>query len=44
LKELGVESVRVDLGGNKVDVSYDVKAITLAQVKEAIEEAGYDVA
>jgi copper chaperone len=45
LKELqGVESVNVNLNGNKVSVSYDEQAVSLDKVKEAIEEAGYDVA
>lgn len=43
LKEIGVESVNVDLGKNTVDVSYDDQALTLEKVKEAIDDAGYDV-
>lgn len=45
LNELdGVQSVKVDLQGGKVDVSFDDAKVELAKVKEAIEEAGYDVA
>jgi copper chaperone len=44
LKELGVESVNVDLNGNKVNVSFDENVVSLEKVKEAIEDAGYDVA
>jgi copper chaperone len=44
LKELqGIESVNVDLGGNKVSVSFDEQAVGLDKVKETIEEVGYDV-
>jgi copper chaperone len=44
LKELnGVEAVNVDLAGNKVIVSYNDTLVQLEKVKEAIEEAGYDV-
>ncbi|GAX91640.1 copper chaperone CopZ [Effusibacillus lacus] len=45
LKELkGVQTVNVDLKGNKVTVSFDETVVGLEIVKEAIEEAGYDVA
>lgn len=45
LNELqGVQSVNVDLKANTVTVSYDETASNLGQIKEAIEEAGYDVA
>ena len=44
LKELsGVEKVSVDLSGNKVTVIFNKSVVDLAKVKEAIEEAGYDV-
>lgn len=44
IKELnGIESVDVDLAGNKVTVSFDESVVELSKVKEAIEEAGYDV-
>lgn len=45
LKELaGVGSVNVDLDGGKVSVSFDEAVVSLEKVKEAIEDAGYDVA
>lgn len=44
LNEIGVESVNVDLSKNTVDVSYDDQKITLDKIKEAIDDAGYDVA
>jgi copper chaperone len=44
LKELsGIESVNVDLSGHKVTVTFDESVVQLDQVKEAIEEEGYDV-
>jgi copper chaperone len=44
LKEVpGIESVDVNLKANKVTVSYDESLAKLDKVKEAIEEAGYDV-
>jgi copper chaperone len=44
VKELkGIESVSVDLKSNKVSVAFDDSMVKLNQVKEAIEEAGYDV-
>ncbi|GAB7388355.1 copper chaperone CopZ [Bacillaceae bacterium] len=44
LKDLaGVESVSVDLRENKVTVSFDEESVGLDRVKEAIEEAGYEV-
>lgn len=42
LKEIGA-SGKVDLAKNAVTVDYDESKITLEQVKEAIEEQGYDV-
>ena len=40
----GVSAVKVDLGTNEVSVEFDNAEITLDQIKEAIEEQGYDVA
>lgn len=34
---------KVNLSTNTVDVSYDESKITIEQVKETIEEQGYDV-
>ncbi|WNC14289.1 copper ion binding protein [Brevibacillus brevis] len=42
LKEIGATG-KVDLSGNSVDVAYDENRLTLAEIKEAIEEQGYDV-
>ena len=39
----GVSTVKVDLGNNEVSVEFD-NATTLAQIKETIEEQGYDLA
>lgn len=39
----GVSSVKVDLANNEVTVEYD-NAETLKQIKETIEEQGYEVA
>ena len=39
----GVSGVQVDLQNKTVAVEYDPEAATLAQMKEAIEEQGYDV-
>lgn len=38
----GVTSVKVDLGSKEVAVEFD-NAATLAQVKETIEDQGYDL-
>nr|WP_040287183.1 copper chaperone CopZ [Sporosarcina koreensis] len=38
----GVSSVKVDLPANQVTVEYDNEA-TMKQVKETIEDQGYDV-
>jgi len=40
----GVSSVKVDLGEGKVDVAFDSSAISLDDIKDTIEEHGYDVA
>lgn len=42
LKEIGV-SGKVNLKGESVDVSFDEQKVSLNQIKEAIEEQGYDV-
>ncbi|MDF2659929.1 MAG: copper chaperone [Paenibacillus sp.] len=42
LKEIGV-SGKVNLKGESVDVSFDEQKVTLDQIKEAIEDQGYDV-
>ena len=39
----GVSAVKVDLGKNEVSVEFD-NAATLAQIKETIEDQGYDLA
>lgn len=44
LEELdGVSEVVVHLDAGKVDVSYEENRVSLAQIKEAIEDQGYDV-
>lgn len=40
----GVGNVDVELESGKVTVDYDPGSVTLAQIKEAIEDQGYDVA
>lgn len=42
LRELGA-SGKVDLAGHKVTVEYDESKLSLAAIKEAIEDQGYDV-
>ncbi|SET03321.1 copper chaperone [Oceanobacillus limi] len=45
LNELeGVSGVEVDLGTGKVQVTYDDSKVNLDQLKEAVEDQGYDVA
>jgi copper chaperone len=39
----GVNDVEVDLDSKRVYVAFDPAKVTEQQVKEAIEEAGYDV-
>ncbi|TGA99200.1 copper chaperone CopZ [Sporolactobacillus shoreae] len=39
----GVSDVAVDLSTGKVDVSYDESKVGFAEMKEAVEEQGYDV-
>lgn len=44
LKNLsGVEMADVDLKANKVTVSYDDAVVKLENIKDAIEDQGYDV-
>lgn len=43
LNEIGAKG-KVNLSAKTVDVTYDESKLTLAAVKEAIEEQGYDVA
>jgi len=42
LKEIGV-SGKVNLKGESVDVMFDEQKVSLDQIKEVIEEQGYDV-
>jgi copper chaperone len=45
LKELvGVETASVNLEAGIVEVNYDAQQVNVSTLKEAIEEAGYDVA
>lgn len=39
----GVSNVDVDLATGKVDVTYDEKTVTVEQMREAVEEQGYEV-
>lgn len=39
----GVDSVNVDLKGKKVTIEFDSEKVTAAQIKDAIEDQGYDV-
>ena len=41
---VGVQQVQVDLPTKQVYVAFDPAQVSEAQVKEAIEEAGYDIA
>ena len=43
LNGVGVQDVHVDLETGKVDVSFDKDKVTVDQMKEAIEDQGYDV-
>ncbi|PAE07592.1 copper resistance protein CopZ [Terribacillus saccharophilus] len=40
----GVDTVKVNLDEAKVDVAYDADKVNLDEIKEVIEEQGYDVA
>ena len=39
----GVSSVAVNLGNGHVDVDYDAGKVEFKQMKEAVEDQGYDV-
>lgn len=39
----GVSAVQVHLADEKVDVSFDPAVVTLADIKETIDDQGYDV-
>lgn len=39
----GVSIVEVDLATGKVDVTYDDAKVTLADIRETVEDQGYDV-
>jgi len=40
----GVSAVEVDLKAGKVEVTFDESKVTLENVKETVEDQGYDVA
>lgn len=39
----GVSAAEVDLNTGKVEVTYDEAKVSLASMKEAVEDQGYDV-
>lgn len=39
----GVNEVKVHLGSGKVDISFDQEKVNLNQIKETIDDQGYDV-
>lgn len=39
----GVQSVKVHLDQGKVDVTFDSNAMNLKEIKDVIEDQGYDV-
>ncbi|QCR31322.1 copper chaperone CopZ [Lysinibacillus sp. SGAir0095] len=39
----GVEQVNVNLEAGKVNVAYNDQKVSLTQIKEAIDDQGYDV-
>ena len=39
----GVQEVKVDLAEKKVAVAYNKDAVTVEQIKETIDEQGYDI-
>ena len=39
----GVEQVNVNLEAGKVNVAYNDQKVSLSQIKEAIDDQGYDV-
>ncbi|SDQ27626.1 copper chaperone [Virgibacillus subterraneus] len=44
LEELdGITGVEVNLGSGKVDVTYDDAKASVADMREAIEDQGYDI-
>lgn len=43
VSELGVIKADVDLSAKTVTIEYDENSITLKNIKDAIEEQGYDV-
>lgn len=42
-KQRGVASVKVDLDQGKVDVRFDSRQLSSGQIREIIEEQGYEV-
>lgn len=40
----GVQSVKVELDAGKVQVDFDSTAVSLDEIKEEIEDQGYDIA
>ncbi|MBB3112294.1 copper chaperone [Paenibacillus phyllosphaerae] len=43
VKKLGGATAKVDLASKSVSVEFDAQKVTLAAIKDAIEEQGYDV-
>jgi len=43
LEGVGAEDVQVNLETGKVEVNYDKSKVTVDQMKEAVEDQGYDV-
>ncbi|HWO74346.1 MAG TPA: copper chaperone CopZ [Bacillus sp. (in: firmicutes)] len=39
----GVESVKVNLSEGKVDLTFDPNTVSLIEIKEVIEDQGYDI-
>lgn len=39
----GVQNVAVDLAAAKVEVTFDNSKVSLAQIKDTIDDQGYDV-
>lgn len=39
----GVQEVKVNLEAGKVDIAFDNSKVTLDQIKETIDDQGYDV-
>ncbi|HLS08759.1 cation transporter, partial [Lentibacillus sp.] len=39
----GVQGVEVNLGTGKVDVTYDDTKVTIQDMRDAVEDQGYDV-